>query len=307
MVAPTVSIIVPAYNAAGTIIRALQSVFGQTFTDYEVIVVDDGSSDDIARVIAPYLSRVRFISQANAGAAAARNRGAQIAGGTYLAFLDADDVWHPRKLESQVETFHRHRDIAYCTTAGTKTERVPSTAVLRDSSIEPATIVSDFARIFAKPYFGTPGLMIPRELFLGIGGFREHLRSAEDVDLFLRAAYGRVVAIIPTILFFIFSGPDSLTATHGDSTYEDNLAVINEFCQSHPEFASSSRDVVRRARARVFEMWGSTALARGDTGLARSVLTRALRERITVRSTYLLVKVIVAEVLNLSPSGPVHQ
>src|SRR5260221_785574 len=92
---PTVSVVIPAYNVARYISETLESVFAQTFTDYEVIVVNDGSPDteDFEQAIAPYLNRILYLKQENLGASVARNTGLQAARGEFIAFLDADDLW----------------------------------------------------------------------------------------------------------------------------------------------------------------------------------------------------------------------
>ena len=105
---PRVSVIIPAYNAGRTIDAALQSVFAQTFRSFEIIVVDDGSTDDTADRVEAWGSRVMLHRQKNAGPAAARNRAIASARGEFLAFLDADDVWLPTKLARQVSYFERY-------------------------------------------------------------------------------------------------------------------------------------------------------------------------------------------------------
>src|SRR5262245_46890815 len=102
MTEPTISVIIPAYRAAGTIRRALDSVFAQTHLPDEVIVVDDGSPDDLANALQPFQDRVTLIPKTNGGAASARNLGIDRCRGDVIAFLDADDYWYPTKLERQV-------------------------------------------------------------------------------------------------------------------------------------------------------------------------------------------------------------
>ena len=97
-----VSVIVPAYNAAATIAGTVESVFAQTFRDFELIVVDDGSTVRTREILAGFGDRVRLIEQHNNGPAAARNAGARLASGEYLAFLDADDLWRPTMLARAV-------------------------------------------------------------------------------------------------------------------------------------------------------------------------------------------------------------
>src|SRR5579862_1320744 len=102
-----VSVIIPVYNGAATIGRALASVFAQTFTDYEIVVVNDGSTDDTASVLAGYGDRIRTILLSNSGPSAARNAGVSASSGEYLAFLDDDDEWMPRKLELSIPVLER--------------------------------------------------------------------------------------------------------------------------------------------------------------------------------------------------------
>src|SRR6185369_10950551 len=105
-----VSVVVSAYNAGRTVAAALRSVFAQTFQDLEVIVIDDGSTDDTSKQIAEWGRQVTFISQPNRGPGSARNAGLLHATGSYVAFLDADDVWLPRKIERQLAYFAKYPD-----------------------------------------------------------------------------------------------------------------------------------------------------------------------------------------------------
>src|SRR6185369_5886632 len=102
---PKVSVIIPAYNIASFIVETLESVFAQTFTDYEVIVVNDGSPDteNFEGALRPYLDRIVYLKEENGGASVARNAGLQAARGEFVAFLDGDDVWLPNYLEAQMD------------------------------------------------------------------------------------------------------------------------------------------------------------------------------------------------------------
>jgi glycosyltransferase involved in cell wall biosynthesis len=291
---PEVTVVIPAYNAAQTLSRALDSVFSQTLHGYEVIVVDDGSEDDLAGALQIYGNRVQLLRQDNAGPSAARNNGARQARGKYLAFLDADDFWHSRKLEFQLVAFRQRPEITLCSTAGRRWSGAAA-----DTLADPAPeltqpyYITDFSEIFESPYLGTPGVMMPTDVFARLGGFREDLHSAEDVDLWLRAAYGSVTARIPAPLFYIVGSPNSLTATAKEEVFKSNLRVIEEFCSSNPEFLRKQRGTVKRARAKVYENWGSGELIRGDLTLARTLLLRSLRDRLSFRAAMLLSKVLL--------------
>jgi glycosyltransferase involved in cell wall biosynthesis len=296
MAEPLVSVIIPAYNTAATLPRALDSVISQSFTEYEVIVVDDGSVDDVSAAVASYGERVRLLRQDNAGASAARNRGAREARGRYLAFLDADDFWHPRKLELQLTAFRERPDISLCWTRGARWPQSVDPPV-RFAEPDPTLVrpeyIGDFREIFATPYLGTPGVMMPREVFVRLGGFREDLRSAEDVDLWLRATYGAVAARIRVPLFYVVVSASGLTATHKDLAFKNNLRVIEEFCATHPDFVRAEPVAVRRARAKVYENWGSDELVRGNVGNARRLLASSVRHHVSLRAVILLSKAII--------------
>ncbi|MFS8117396.1 MAG: glycosyltransferase family 2 protein, partial [Microcoleus sp.] len=105
--APQVSVIIPAYNGDRYIVQAVESVFAQTYTNWEIIVVDDGSTDETHQVLQPYLDKIRYIYQENRGVAAARNRGIQEAKGEFIAFLDQDDFFLPDKLAAQIALFRQ--------------------------------------------------------------------------------------------------------------------------------------------------------------------------------------------------------
>jgi glycosyltransferase involved in cell wall biosynthesis len=294
MSGPEVSVVIPAYNSAKTLPRALDSVFSQSLRSYEVIVVDDGSTDDLSGALRSYTNRVRLLRQDNAGPSAARNNGVRQANGTYIAFLDADDFWHSRKLEFQLVAFRQRPEITLCWTAG---RQWPNAAAPLPPEPSPDSThpeyITNFSEIFQSPYLGTPGVMMSKAAFTRLGGFREDLHSAEDVDLWLRAAYGSVTARIRAALFYIVGSPNSLTATAKEEVFKSNLRVIEDFCQANPEFPRQAGAVVRRARAKVYENWGSGELIKGELALARSLLLNSLRNRLSFRAAMLLSKVVL--------------
>ena len=96
---PTISVIIPTFNRSKLVVNAIDSVLNQTYKDYEIIVVDVGSTDDTRESLKPYMHRIRYVCQANLGASAARNRGIQLARGKWISILDSEDLWLPTKLE----------------------------------------------------------------------------------------------------------------------------------------------------------------------------------------------------------------
>ncbi len=188
-----ISAVIPAYNSAATIVEALDSVLAQTVQVDQIIVVDDGSSDVTPAVVRERYPGVRLIRQANGGPAAARNRGVAEATGEWIAFLDADDVWLPGRLERELACVADHADAIMCCagrrgveehTAG---ERGATGDTCREIGLE------ELAR--HNPIV-TSTVLLKRAAFHSAGGFDERFRGPEDYDLWIRvAASGRILAL----------------------------------------------------------------------------------------------------------------
>jgi len=187
-----VSAIIPAYNAETFIREAVDSALGQTHPDVEVIVVDDSSTDDTAGVLQSYGDRIIVHHQPNGGVAAARNAGARRASGSWVAFLDADDVWLPTKIEQQ---------LAMATTPLSYTNRFNFGArgdlPEIQSEVTPLLAGDVFVSLLLRGNFiTTSSVMMARDLFLELDGFALSPTVCEDWDLWLRAAERHPVAVV---------------------------------------------------------------------------------------------------------------
>jgi len=188
---PKISVIIPAYNAAKWIRRAIDSALGQRLSPIEIIVVDDGSSDDTSEVCMRYGEQIRLIQQENAGAAAARNRGVAEARGDWIAFLDADDEWLPHRLEAQWMLLQKHPDIlwaagAYAVYRGGKcrfVRNLPKDIPWQDGSVDAYALLGAGSGII---WTGT--VLLRREVWNDIGGMDTNLRESEDRDMWLNVA-----------------------------------------------------------------------------------------------------------------------
>lgn len=206
--APLVSVIIPTYDRWPMLREAIGSVLDQSYKEFELVVVDDGSKDGTAERLREYGSGLRLYSQPRRGVAAARNFGVRSSRGGYLAFLDSDDLWKPKKLEIQVAFMAAH-EIQICQTEEVwirrgvrvnpkKRHRKPSGDIFR-SSLD-LCLVSPSA------------VMMTRELFERVGGFDEALTVCEDYDLWLRVALDTPVHLIPEPLVVKRGGhPDQLS------------------------------------------------------------------------------------------------
>ena len=210
MAVSCVSVIIPTYNRWQMLCEGVDSVLGQTYAGYELIVVDDGSEDRTAdKLRRKYAGRLSVISQPHRGVAAARNRGVRASRGPWIAFLDSDDLWHPRKLETQVRFVAANPRVTICQTEeiwirnGVRvnpknSHRKPSGNIFR-ASLE-LCLVSPSA------------VMMTRDLFETAGGFDEDLPVCEDYDLWLRIGLSAPVQLIRQPLVIKRGGhPDQLS------------------------------------------------------------------------------------------------
>lgn len=246
-----VSVVIPAYNAADHISDAVESALGQSWEDREVIVVNDGSPDTAAmdRALEPFAGRITYIRRPNGGPSAARNTGIQAATGEYVAFLDADDSWHPDFLESQLGFLAEHKDVdmVYADAwyvgdralAGvTFMDRDPS-----EGSVSFESLIAHRCTVI------TSGVVLRRSRLPMPEPFDESMRHAEDLDLWLRLARaGCRIAYQRRVLLSRRVRTNSLSAD-AIRLQEGVLRVISRFADQ--DLTSSERDAVKRALASV--------------------------------------------------------
>ena len=188
---PLVSVIIPVYNGARFLREALESVFAQAYRPIEVIVVDDGSSDDSAGIAQSFVE-VHYIRQENQGVAAARNKGIEAAHGEFYAFLDQDDLWTPEKLKLQVDHLLSHPELGYTLTQ--------QQFFLEPGTSLPAWFRKDLlATVHTGWVLGT--LVVRRNVFAQVGKFATGYSAANDSDWFFRAKAAEIpMAVVPELL-----------------------------------------------------------------------------------------------------------
>jgi glycosyltransferase involved in cell wall biosynthesis len=184
---PAVSVIIPTCNYGDFIDDALKSVFDQTFKDFEVIVVDDGSTDDTGTRIAVYGDKIRYLYQMQKGPGSARNKGISESNGEFIAFLDADDLWYPTKLEKQIEKMRGNPRLGMVLTDNSLFDEngIYKDYVAKINYLFKGDIVSN---IFLKSGVVTPTVMVRRKALDKVGLFEESLYIAEDDNLWIRIA-----------------------------------------------------------------------------------------------------------------------
>jgi len=202
---PQVSVIIPTYNRSWSIKEAIDSVLAQDYTEFELIVVDDGSTDHTSDVLDSYGDDIKVLSQKNKGVSAARNRGIAEASGKFIAFLDSDDLWLPQKLTLQIEFINQTPDALIC-----QTEEVWIRNGLR---VNPKKRHKKPSGMIFKPSLelclvSPSAVMIQRSLLDRVGGFDETLPACEDYDLWLRISCRFPVHLIDAPLIIKRGGHD---------------------------------------------------------------------------------------------------
>jgi glycosyltransferase involved in cell wall biosynthesis len=186
---------VPVFNGERYLREALESILAQTYRALEIIVADDGSTDGTPAVVASYGGKVRYQSQPEAGPAATRNLGLGAARGAFVAFLDADDLWHSEKLARQIARFQARPELDLCVTHA-RHFWIPELH-------EEAARYREHPRAQALPGYYTSTLLARRTIFDTVGRFNITLRHSDATEWFLRAAeYGVIIELLSDVLTF---------------------------------------------------------------------------------------------------------
>ena len=265
---PRVSVIIPTYNRGDLVTQAVESVLEQTFADFEIIVVDDGSTDGTRKALVPMIPPVKYVGQENRGLAAARNRGIAESSGEFLAFLDSDDLWEPRFLEATLETFEKHPDAGAVFTAereigmdnrpGKRTFTKRSPGIYFDAK----GMLSDDTRVGC----GRPPV-VRREWIDRLGGFEESIRTAVDVEMWIRYSFHMPMVLQPEPLVLRRIHPATVSADQ-ERNARVWLKILERLAREHPEFVRENRMLYRRSLAKQYLRLGREMMARmgGDRG-----------------------------------------
>lgn len=260
-----VSVVIPAYNRAALLARTLESVLGQTFPDFEIIVVDDGSTEDIAAVVARFPDApITFIRQeTNQGAGAARNRGVQAARGEFIAFLDSDDEWEPEKLERQVARFAETGPKVGVVTTWIRIMPFdhPVNEHDRRGDLHDLLLTDNCVGTMSGP-------LVRKSLLQEIGGFDESLPSCQDWDLWLRLSTLCHYDLVPA--------PLTIHNRHDDTITRNPRASIAGHRLFARKYARAVRALPRAMRSEHFLTLGEAFLWKRAFTDAATCLAKAV-------------------------------
>lgn len=271
-----VSVIVPVFNAEQFLAKTLESVLSQTYADIELIVVDDGSTDGSARILADYTDHICLIRQANAGQSAARNAGARIATGRYLAFLDGDDIWYPEKLSREVKVFNErphavlvHSEVDWMDEDGIVYRR-GMTRQQRARDRSRLTHLTGLDVSFILP----SAMVVRRESFEEVGGFDTALHSGEDLDLPIRLrTLGEIVFVADSGLCYRIHRK-SLTRSGGDIRHASGERLCRKLAErfAHDREKALQLDALF---AEHYRMWAVEYFKKGQMRKVWGLVIRA--------------------------------
>jgi glycosyltransferase involved in cell wall biosynthesis len=275
-VAPRVSIIIPTWNRRHHVVEAIDSVLAQTYTDYEIIVVDDGSTDGTSDLLAQrYRGRpLTCIIQQNRGSSAARNAGIRAARGELLAFLDSDDLWLPRKLESQVPRFDRNPAVGFVFCGSSKVNERGVPVETREPT--PEYRGHAVRAMLRRSMMPTPTVMIRSRLVPETGYMYEDLAYGEDWNYWLRIAARCEVDFVPEVLVHYREVAGGLSGIDFEAFRKSELAAIEALFRDPPT-AKLFEPYRNEAWSQAHALVAAEALAKGRFDLARQESWHAIR------------------------------
>lgn len=263
--APTVSVILPTFNRAATLDRSIESVLRQTYDDFELVVVDDGSTDDTGDVVDRFDDgRIRYLEHdENRGASAARNTGIAEARGEYVAFQDSDDEWHPEKLAKQMAAFRQAPDTVGVVYTGCWRTENGVEKYLPYDGVE--STEGDVQRsLVRRNFIPTPVAVVRRDCFERVGGFDERAPPLDDWELWLR--------ISDRFEFRLVDEPLVTGRVRTDSISRDRRALVD----ARKRIVEKHRDKFDRDSLATHLFYiGHGAMKVGETGRGRKYLAKA--------------------------------
>jgi glycosyltransferase involved in cell wall biosynthesis len=278
---PLVSVIIPTHDSARFIAQAVQGVLAQTYGDYELIVIDDGSRDDTREVLQPFAGHIRYHRQDNRGPAAARNAGIKIARGEFLCFLDADDIWHPNKLALQTEFMAAHNEIALLFADAEVWEETTiqprsyvATMIFGADLVSQLPLQEAFRKLVIENFIPTSTVMVRKACLLKAGLFDEDLQNAEDRDMWLRVAANSEIACLPQWLARK-RGHGANISARTEMTLRSRIKVWDKARRRFPTLAPAA--LYNRMLAGAYQELGFILLAQAEGRAARQCGVASLR------------------------------
>lgn len=302
-----VTVIIPTYNRATLVTRAIESVLGQTLRVHEVVVVDDGSTDDTAKRLQAFGTDIRIITQTNAGPSAARNRGLEAATGSFICFLDSDDQWLPNKIELQLQQFRDFpsldfvfADIEVIAPDGGSDREIPEGVARNRFFSSTGPLPEMFEALVSVNFTVTSTVMLRAEVVKRIGFMDEQFHLCEDLDYWLRATgAGCRFGFLPIVLTRRFKHAENLVNDWSGRVHAQ-IAVLDKQIAEGSGFSKGCVRLIEERIASLHYDLGSHYLRQGRFRDARGHLRQARGNSVPNRRR--IAKALVARLLGSGSS-----
>jgi glycosyltransferase involved in cell wall biosynthesis len=273
---PSVSVIIPTHNRAELLNVALASLQSQTYTDFEAIVVDDGSTDDTPDVVGSFDDRFHYIYQVRQGRSRARNRALEIARGRYVAFLDDDDVYRAHKLELQVRCLEENPEVGWAYSSAQNVDGNGRPFGAPDYKAGESGWIHPLIALYLPLTVLLPTVMVRHDVLEVVGGFDERMERFEDTDMWRRISKRFAVRAIADVLVDV--------RAHAGNRMEDPRRVFQSVSYYVDKVLDEDQDadqaLLRKRASELFNHYGAAVLAEtGSRSLSRPFFRASLRYR----------------------------
>lgn len=295
-----VSVIIPTYNRANLVTRAIASVREQLYSNIEIIIVDDGSTDNTKRVINDIDSSdaiIKYVYQTNKGVSVARNKGIEISSGKYVAFLDSDDTWHKEKISIQVEFMEENPEFSMvlCEIFSVKDDSIINSSNQTDFFQKDG---DNFLNVI-KNLYGISGigssLLAKRNALTAVGGFDPNLTTAEDRDLALRLSAKYKVGSIKKHLVYVLKQPNSLSK---EVSTGNTIAALEKIEEYAPVLHKKYKTEIEKTKYIKLIEYTKDLLWEGNYEEARKMLRDAIKLNKGFPALYLRLKISIYQYMN---------
>lgn len=270
-----VSVVLTCYNGSRWINEAIESVLAQTYEDFELVIIDDGSADNSKEIAAAHLSdeRVRYIYQENRGFSAALNRGIKESSGGLIGFIGQDDLWMPNKLELQVKYLSEHRKVDLVYSGYYSIDSEGRTLDLTDVKKPNPSLKNDVVKqLFLNNFIGFETALVKRKCFDEVGFFDEHLLGLSDHDMWLRIAGSHNIGYLDLHLVKKREHEFRLSIVKAEVVSRDEFQIVKKAVSAYPFL----KRVQRKKLSSLHYALGTILLQKGEYSKARQELIRAI-------------------------------
>ena len=288
-----VSVVIPTYQCGRFVSQSIDSVLGQTFKNFEIIIVDDGSTDHTQEILNNYsnMNNIKIIRQSNQGPSAARNLGIRMSTGEYIAFLDADDIWLPNKLEKQIEYLEKHPkvDLIYCDSYLFNEKSTMQKTFFDISQPFSGKVLN---KLFLSDFIPLLTVVVRRSIFNSVGFFDETINGPEDYDLWLRISRTKTIDFIhePLAKYRVTSG---LTSEQKIKRLKNEINVKEKALRNSPELSNLPIILLNQGYYNLFIRIAKLSLQNNQNKESAEYLEKyKLQRGITMR--YFIMRVILS-------------